>query len=140
MSKVIHSVWRRVVGLVLIMLGMSSAAFYYIQMHVIAQSLAATSAVVTYTMPSHSPALQESMAPVASSSPRASSGTQTIHKVKLGTATQADLEQLPRIGPKIAQSILAYREQHGFKSVEELTKIKGIGPKTLAQLKPYLEL
>ena len=43
-------------------------------------------------------------------------------------------KKLQGIGPKAAMAIIAYREKHGpFKSVDELKKIKGIGPKTVAK-------
>lgn len=56
-------------------------------------------------------------------------------KVDLNTATAAQLEQLPGVGPVTAQRIVAWREQHGrFSRVEELQEVDGIGPKTFAQL------
>jgi competence protein ComEA len=59
--------------------------------------------------------------------------------VDLNTATQAQLEVLPGIGPVKAQQILTWRGQHGkFTSVDELQEIDGIGPKTFAQLEPYV--
>ncbi|NQX13659.1 ComEA family DNA-binding protein [Microbacteriaceae bacterium VKM Ac-2855] len=52
--------------------------------------------------------------------------------VNLNSATAADLEELPRIGPATAQRILDYREQNGpFGSVDQLLEITGIGEKTL---------
>lgn len=62
-------------------------------------------------------------------------------KVSLNTATQAQLETLPGVGPVTAQKILAWREQHGrFTRVAELQEVDGIGPKTFAQLEPYVGL
>ena len=56
--------------------------------------------------------------------------------VHLNTATLADLEALPGVGPVTAQKILDYRQQHGaFSSVDELDAIPGIGPKRLDQLR-----
>ena len=55
--------------------------------------------------------------------------------IDINTATQAELEKLPRIGPKMAQRILDYRAQRGgFREVEELMRVKGIGEKTYAGL------
>lgn len=61
------------------------------------------------------------------------------HPVNLNTATSAELQQVPGIGPVTADKILKMRKLHGpFKSVTELRAIKGIGPKRLAKMKPYL--
>jgi len=57
-------------------------------------------------------------------------------KVNINTASLAELDKLPRIGPKVAQRILDYRKEHGpYKRVEDLMKVKGIGEKTFARLR-----
>lgn len=57
-------------------------------------------------------------------------------KVNLNTATLADLDTLPRIGPAMAQRILDYRAAQGrFASVDDLRNVTGIGDKTLAALR-----
>ena len=49
--------------------------------------------------------------------------------VNINTATQAELESLKDIGPVKAQAIIDYRKKNGgFKSVDELEKVDGIGP------------
>jgi competence protein ComEA len=59
--------------------------------------------------------------------------------VNLNTATLEQLDALDGIGPGIAQRILDYREQHGgFRRVEELAEVPGIGPKRLAALTPLV--
>lgn len=59
--------------------------------------------------------------------------------ININTATEAQLQRLPRIGPKMAERILAYREAHGaFRSVQDLVRVRGIGPKTLSKLEPYV--
>ncbi len=64
---------------------------------------------------------------------------QTKRKVNINTANLKTLIQLPRIGPKTAQAIIDYRQQHGpFQKIEELDNVKGIGPKTLEKLRPYI--
>jgi len=61
--------------------------------------------------------------------------------VNLNTATQAELETLPGVGPVTAQSILDWRTANGrFTSVEELLEVDGIGDATLADLAPYVTL
>lgn len=60
-------------------------------------------------------------------------------KVNLNTASAAQLESLPAIGPVTAGSIIEYRNLHGpFKSVDQLDNVKGIGPKTLEKLRPFV--
>lgn len=57
----------------------------------------------------------------------------------LNTASEADLEALPGVGPARARAIVEYRAAHGpFGSVDDLGKVKGIGARTLADLKPLL--
>jgi len=54
--------------------------------------------------------------------------------VNVNTATGAELEALPGIGPGLAARILAFRDEHGlFGNPEELVRVPGIGPKTLAR-------
>jgi competence protein ComEA len=61
--------------------------------------------------------------------------------VNINTADQVALESLPEVGPVTAQSILAWREEHGaFTSVDQLLDVDGIGEATLAQLTPYVTL
>ena len=63
------------------------------------------------------------------------------HPVDLNKATQSELEVLPGVGPKMAERILAYRaENSGFKSVEQLDEVKGIGEKRMATLKPLVKV
>ena len=62
-------------------------------------------------------------------------------RVRLNSATLADLDALPGIGPVTAQKILDYRTKKGaFSSVEELDAVPGIGPARLEQLKELVEL
>ncbi len=59
--------------------------------------------------------------------------------LNLNTATVEQLDQLDGVGPATAQKIIAYRQQHGgFRSVSELDRVPGIGPKRLAALKDRL--
>lgn len=60
-------------------------------------------------------------------------------RVDVNTATVAELERLPEVGPGLAGRIAAYRAAHGrFRTAEELTRVKGIGPKTYEALRDYV--
>jgi competence protein ComEA len=59
--------------------------------------------------------------------------------VNLNTATQAELEKLPGIGPAVALRIVEYRQKAGgFKKIEDLMNVRGIGEKAFLKLKPQL--
>ena len=61
--------------------------------------------------------------------------------VSLNSATAEELTELKGVGEVTAQAIVAYREEHGgFKDVEELLEVSGIGPAKLAQLKDQVPL
>ncbi len=61
--------------------------------------------------------------------------------INLNTATVTELMQLPRVGVKTAERIVTFRKQHGgFRRLEEVMEVKGIGEKSFAKLKPYLTL
>lgn len=59
--------------------------------------------------------------------------------LNLNQATAAELTSLPGVGPVLAGRIVSYRNEHGrFKSVDELDKVKGVGPKMLEKLQSLL--
>jgi len=62
-------------------------------------------------------------------------------RVSINDASIEELVRVPYIGEKMAITIELYRQDHGtFQSLDQLIEIKGIGPKKLAKLKPYLDL
>ncbi|RED64297.1 ComEA family DNA-binding protein [Cohnella phaseoli] len=91
--------------------------------------------------PSQPPSPISSQTPSpASSSPAAEVGEETPREASPGTldlnrATEADLDALPGIGPSKAKAILAHRDKiGGFRRVEQLLDVKGIGPKVFEHL------
>jgi len=61
------------------------------------------------------------------------------HRIDVNRADRAELLQIPGIGPNLAERIEEYRRDHGgFRSVEELRRVRGIGPTLLARLRPWV--
>ncbi len=61
--------------------------------------------------------------------------------ISLNQATVEQLDQLPRIGPVTAQKIIDFRQQHGgFRSVDQLKEVPGIGDRTFEQLAPLVRV
>jgi competence protein ComEA len=67
--------------------------------------------------------------------------TELSSRIDLNRAGQAELLQLPGVGPHLAQRIKDYRDAHGgFRDVDELTGVEGVGPATLERLRPWVEV
>jgi competence protein ComEA len=61
--------------------------------------------------------------------------------VDLNSATAAQLETLPGVGPVLAQRIVDWRTEHGrFTSVDELQEVSGVGEKKFESLKPHVRV
>lgn len=59
--------------------------------------------------------------------------------ININTASAAELESLPGIGPKTAARILEYRQKNGpFKKIEDLMNVRGLGEKNFLKLKAQL--
>ena len=62
-------------------------------------------------------------------------------RISINSGTLEELDRIPGIGPVTAHNIIDFREANGFfQSVEELTKVKGIGEKTLEKIREYISL
>ena len=63
------------------------------------------------------------------------------YRVDINTATWVEWAQLEGIGETLSQRIVADREANGpFSSIDDLQRVKGIGPKTIARLRPWLRI
>jgi comEA protein len=132
-NRTIHSGWQGALGIFLILFGALSATFYYIEMHSISSGLAdsrADEAAIVATRAAATPL----------STPSTQTTVVTQGKIRISTATIAELDKLPGIGPVKAQAIIDYRNKKPFKSISDLQNVKGIGSKTLEKLKPLIEI
>ena len=60
-------------------------------------------------------------------------------KLSLGSATSVELEQLPGVGPVLAQRIVQWRADHGaFRTVDDLNEVSGVGDALMEQIRPLV--
>jgi competence protein ComEA len=77
--------------------------------------------------------------PTDTPAPTSSGATTAGGKININTATAAELEALPRIGPAIAQRIVDYRTEHGFfQKIEDIQNVTGIGPATFTAIQDLI--
>jgi competence protein ComEA len=74
----------------------------------------------------------------AEAAPKKQSAKQVTGVINLNTASASQLDQLPGVGPKAAERIVAYRAKTPFGRPEDLIKVKGFGKKKLDKLKGHL--
>jgi competence protein ComEA len=83
-------------------------------------------------------------APTSTTSAAASRGTappSPATLININTASAAELEALPRVGPALAQRIVDYRSAHGqFRAIEDIMLVSGIGPATFDQIKNLITI
>ena len=78
-------------------------------------------------------------APAAQAKPKAEKASAAAVVVNLNSATLTQIATLPGVGEKAAQRIIEYREKNGgFKKIEELMNVRGIGDKSFLKLKPLI--
>ena len=79
--------------------------------------------------------------PAGSPQTTAAAGSMPTGPLDLNTATLDQLEELPGVGPVLAQRILDYRLKQGrFASVDELRQVSGIGDQRFAELKDLVRV
>ncbi|MBC9954662.1 helix-hairpin-helix domain-containing protein [Leucobacter sp. cx-42] len=91
------------------------------------------------------PNLEQSLASAAAVSDQSQGGGATsggdAPLVSLNTANESDFETLPRVGPALAARIIEWRKANGgFRTIDQLGEVSGIGDKTLESLKPLVTL
>ncbi|GIW99910.1 MAG: hypothetical protein KatS3mg111_3243 [Pirellulaceae bacterium] len=71
--------------------------------------------------------------------PRGLSNHRPTYKLDINVASRAQWEALPQIGPTLAQRIVEHRQLVGaFDSIDQLIEVRGMGQRTLAQIRDYL--
>ena len=90
----------------------------------------------------HIPAIGETPLPQPTAPPPSSRGAASLQPgvpLNINTASAADLDALPGIGPVLAQRIVEDREANGpYASVDDLERVRGIGPSLLEKLRPLV--
>jgi competence ComEA-like helix-hairpin-helix protein len=100
-------------------------------------------AVARYEAHTHPPAAAPVVAPgppVAGARSGQAEALRDGGQIDINLATAAELELLPGVGPSLARRLVLARAQHGrFQAPSDLLSVKGVGPKTLNKLMPFLK-
>ena len=87
----------------------------------------------------HHPPLAVAGAPEPAQTAQWDAALSTARQVDVNTASVAELERLPGVGPALAQRIVEYRTRYGaFQHPTELQRVNGVGPKTLKGIEDYV--
>jgi len=71
--------------------------------------------------------------------PKAAATATATAPVNLNTATVEQLATIPGVGPRMAERIIDYRQKNGgFKKVEDLMNVSGVGEKSFLKMKPLI--
>jgi competence protein ComEA len=91
----------------------------------------------TQSRPAEPPDME--VRPASASNAKSNKESKLTDPINVNSASIAELQKLPGIGPKLAQRIVDERTLRGrFKSVDELRRVSGIGPKTLEKVRPHV--
>lgn len=91
--------------------------------------------------PPSSPASSHRTSRHRSSGRSGASKLQPGQTIDVNTASEADLERLPGVGPSLARRIVEYRQSNGpFSTPDDLQNVSGIGPSKFAKMEPYVKV
>ena len=84
------------------------------------------------------PSTRELAAPKSPVDEGAALPTAAAVKINPNTASKPELELLPGVGPALAERIIAERGRAPFRALDDLGRVRGIGPKTLERLREHV--
>ena len=106
-----------------------------------AEGGAPTAAAPAPDVPAGSTAADVAEAEVQAAAAPRQTGKPPPAPTNINTATEAELQRLPRIGPALAARIVEHRRVHGpFRRPEQITDVRGIGEKTFEKLAPWVRV
>src|SRR5690606_27642847 len=95
--------------------------------------------IIVPTLPTPTAEVDSARDPDGGENPGTGADTSGAGLVNINTATASELEELPGIGPALAERIIDHRTRHGFfRSVDELELISGISQRMVDELRPLL--